>query len=189
MPGTNSDASPESPLPPDLDIRTCRKCSGDMICGSRRTGFLDISSHFICQDCGHKAALSAGGASGVYLAVAMLAAGILSFIFWGSRGGYDLAGVVKTLALFTVFSTPAWMASLQTRRYPVSGRRAATAEETADLTGEAAADPFQKGIRSLDRLGPKKAFGGVLLAVVLFLGAAALIGWVNFTFFGDRLFG
>lgn len=183
--------SSQNSLPRDLDTRRCRECGdGNMAAYSRQVDFLSIKSVYTCPNCKHEVMLNSGGAMGVYLAVALLATGMLSFIFWGSRDGYNGVVSLKTLAMFTLFASPVWWAAIKTCQYPVTGIRTVTQEEKTDALAESVAvEPLQKGITFMDRLSSLKAFVGVLIIVALFLGAAALIGWVNFTFFNDQLFG
>jgi hypothetical protein len=160
-----------------------------MTARSREVDFLSVKSVFRCPNCENEVTLNAGGTMGVYFAVGLLGTFILSFILWGSRGGYDLAASAKTLILLVLFTLPVWWAWFKARQYPVTGVRAITEEEKAVLSTVAEAEPLQRGLAFLDKLSPYKTFLIVLICVAVFLGAAALIGWINFTYFDDRLFG
>jgi len=178
-------------LPPDLAIRRCPKCGkGKMVSHHRRIDFLSVKSIFNCPNCNHETSLDPGGAAGVHLAAGLLATVILSFILWGSRGGYDRSDIIKTLILLTLFTAPAWLTALKMRQYPVTGLRSKTSEENEVLRPETGSnDPLQRGIVRMNRLSPVTGFFGVLIFVTLFLGVATLIGWINFTYFDDQLFG
>ena len=137
---------------PDLTLRQCPKCGDDkMTSHERQMDFLRVKSVFECPNCQHKTILDASGATGVHLAIGILATAMLSYILWGSSEGYKGASIIKTLALLALFTAPVWLAAIKARKYMVTGVRPETLEETPEekivLISEAGSnDPFQKGV-------------------------------------------
>ena len=182
---------------PDLTTRNCRKCgNSQMVSLTRQRDFLSVKSVFQCPKCAHQVVLASkitgrqgGGALGVSLAVGGLATAILSYILWGYQSGYSAIEAVKTLFLFVFFTSPIWWDLFQIQRYPVTGKREKVSTDLHNEGDPQLQDPLQKGISVLDGINASKGFFGLLLAVSLFLGIAALIGWINFTYFDDNLFG
>ncbi len=175
----------------DLTTRKCRKCGNvQMTCQSRRVDFLSVKSLFVCPNCEAEVTLHSGGAKGVHFAIGMLAAGFLPFILWGSRGGYTGIVILKTLGLIAFLTSPFLWATLIAQLYPITGTRSKTVQEEAAAQIDSTTDDLlKKGIASMDKLSPFRTFWAVLFFVALFLGVASLIGWINFTFFDDQLFG
>ncbi len=168
-------------------MRKCAKCGEPTLEPvERKMEIYNSVYSYKCTNCQHEVELVPPGSLGVQTTIGLLFAVAIWFLFMDDHGSWPgpvqivvLAGVVSVLPLMTIFQLR------KHRQYPLVERDAKPkhldVEETANIT--------KKPVMWIESLG---FLGGVLapiLLIIVVLVVAALIGYINFTFFDDKLFG
>jgi len=161
-------------------IRTCYSCKQPTLFPvSRELQIIYSVYHYECKNCGETTKVVPTASIGTGLTV-----GALALAFWGSilfSGPGNLGWITITIYVAAALSLAAvWVPPILTHTQcpPVSGATEIQEQDTRNR-----AHLFAWPIKLLEGLG----FLGGLLAPILFivvvLGAAALFGYINFTYF------
>lgn len=163
-------------------IRKCMQCGEDELRPVTRS--LQIYNSVIrheCRNCGEKVSVTPTASIGILITVGLLALGFWYFILFGRNNFYDLYTVIAfgvAVAAFLFVTIPPILVHVMN---PIA-RTQKLEELNIELTnGEQ--HIAKRPILWLERLGMVAGLLTPLIFIAVFLGAAALIGYVNYTFF------
>lgn len=166
-------------------LRKCAKCGEPaMEPVARKMDFYNSVYHYKCSKCEHEVELVPLASIGVQITIGLLVAIVVWFIFFTKNSSHDLLNLIL---FFAVMSIVPGMALYQLWKHYSYGvvdysktRTHMDVDETKNIT--------KSPVVWVEKFG----FLGGLLApialIVVVLGTAAVIGFINFTYFDDDLF-
>ena len=165
-------------------LRKCTQCGEPTLAPiARKMEPYNSVYHYKCSNCQHEVKLTPPASSGMQLSVGLMAAAAVWIIFFGdnmpklsSLAIYLVAmGVVPVMALYKLWKHFS---------YRVVDSSAGPAKMEVDDTKKIPKSP----IVWVEKRGLLGGFLMPVLLVMVVLGTAALLGYINYTFFGDKLF-
>lgn len=163
-------------------IRKCMQCGEDRLYPVSRS--LQIYNSVIqheCEGCGEKVSVTPAASIGILITVGLLALAFWYFILFGRNSFYDLYTIIAfgvAVAAFLFVTIPPILVHVMN---PIA-KGINTEEPNIEITsGEK--HIAKRPILWLERLGMIAGMLTPLIFIAIFLGIAALIGYVNYTFF------
>jgi len=175
--------------PTFIKTRLCSEC-GDkvMMPEDRKFTGMETTITYRCSSCDAVAEIRSLSQAGFMAALGALVLTVVTLIAVQGPGYWDMNDyLLYLLFVCAVFGVPVYFL-LPHWLYPVTGEAETTAtnvdfEDESFIEGYS--DPIQRGIIKLERHGFWRGFFTPIIFIVLFLGTAAIIGYINFTYFGN----
>lgn len=139
--------------------------------------------HYKCSNCQHEVELVPPASSGMQLSIGLMVAAAVWFIFFGdnmpklsSLAIYLVVmGIVPGMALYNLWKQYS---------YGIVDNNMSPAEMEVDDTKKIPKSP----IVWVEKRGLLGGFLVPVVLVIVVLGAAAILGYINYTYFDDKLF-
>ncbi len=165
---------------PALKVRQCAECKeASMVPVSRTMQIYNSVVHYKCSKCATEVDITPMGSIGVTVTVGLMALGFWGYVLFSD---FNSPGSVAVTIFALAIAALAWitlMPLIMHLHYPISRLREAPRTPKLDTRGHIGA----KLILLIEGFG---LIGGLLAPIVFavtFLGIAALIGYINFTYF------
>lgn len=160
------------------EIRRCQKCGKDSLKlqSSEWTG-METTCTFHCGHCGQEVKMEPIGGIGNYASVVFV---LVIFMVIMAYFGFEIRSLEDWL--ITAAIAGLFIASVIVKLLPYWLNPLVAIDDEEDPSSAEATDPLIRAVQKSEQGSFLRNFGGFLLFVVLFLGGAALIGFVNFTY-------
>jgi hypothetical protein len=161
-------------------IRTCASCrQPTMTPVSREMQIYHSVYHYECNSCGHKLDMVPVASIGTGVAIGGIALAFWGVVLFHGSGApsWIALGIYGTaiLALATI-----WVPQmLKYRQCPAVPDR----HEIGDLKSNGPTHLVARLIMVIERMGALAGFAAPIILIVMILGVATLIGYINFTYF------
>jgi len=165
-------------------LRKCSQCGEpNMAPFARKMEPYNSVYHYKCSNCQHEVELVPPASSGMQLSIGLMVAAAVWFIFFGdnmpklsSLAIYLVVmGIVPGMALYNLWKQYS---------YGIVDNNMSPAEMEVDDTKKIPKSP----IVWVEKRGLLGGFLVPVVLVIVVLGAAAILGYINYTYFDDKLF-
>ena len=159
-------------------IRKCGKCSEPTLNPiERKLGIYNSTISYKCTNCGDEIELVPLGSLGVQMCIYLLLALIVWFIFIGNNAS------TNSVIIFVLLMSIMPVTVLFGISKHLKGPKIANGENVNIDVGGAKGNIFKKPINWVERKNFVVGLLSPLIFIGLILGIAAIIGYINFTFF------
>ncbi|PCI34453.1 MAG: hypothetical protein COB54_01315 [Alphaproteobacteria bacterium] len=157
-----------------------------MMPDSRGFTGMETTVTYLCPTCEATVEIQSMGQAGLKLAVGLIVLAVVTFMVLENPGPWDMVDyLLYSGFVFVVLYLPASIL-IPHWAHRVTGERDMAADSLDFGTDDFARtiqDPVQKGIIRFERFGFLGGFIAPLIFIALVLGAATLIGMINFYYF------
>lgn len=180
---------PTTKEPTIVKTRPCNAC-GDkaMMPDSRTFTGMETTIIYKCPACEHTVEIKSLSQAGLMSALGAVILSVITFIMVEDPMAWDVSDTLWYLFFLALILLVPVSILLPHWAHPVTGEQETTLANV-DFNDEGFIedfkDPVQRSIIKLEKHGFWRGFLTPIIFIVLFLGAAAIIGYINFTYFGN----